>query len=471
MATASPPGPGAPSARPGVPPLGAPGARARPPLGGARLLAGGGLALVILIVAYLIFAGGGGTQYQILFENAGSLVRGDQVQVGGVPVGAITNITLTPNYKALVTVNIDSSLAPLHTGTTATIRVPSLFTETGRYIALSPGPNSNPTLPPGSTLPSTAAHGAVDLDEVFNAFTPKTRQALRNVITGSAKQYEGAGSDLNVASAYLPPAIASANHLFDEFAREQKVYTEFLVNAAKAATTVAAHKAQLTALIANADQTFRAIGSEQGALTKGFEELPRALHEGNTTFSELPGTLAALEHLVDVAKPDTKNLAPFFARLRSLEGAAAPVLENLSVAINKPGPANDLTDAALALPSLARTLESASPNIEKALREAVPITAFFGPYTPDFEGLFRNLGAGAGYYDANGHYARVTPDFADFKLGEKEELTPVSPQQGLEGLKTHELRRCPGGATQPAADGSSPFTDNGQLECDPSQTP
>ncbi len=34
-------------------------------------------------------------------------------------------------------------------------------------------------------------------------------------------------------------------------------------------------------------------------------------------------------------------------------------------------------------------------------------------------------------------------------------------------MKTDQLRRCPGAATQPAADGSSPFTDSGLLELRP----
>jgi phospholipid/cholesterol/gamma-HCH transport system substrate-binding protein len=59
----------------------------------------------------------------------------------------------------------------------------------------------------------------------------------------------------------------------------------------------------------------------------------------------------------------------------------------------------------------------------------------------------------------------------DFKLGEKNNLTPASPQQALEGLKTGQLRRCPGAATEPAADGSSPFVDGEMLSCDPTETP
>jgi phospholipid/cholesterol/gamma-HCH transport system substrate-binding protein len=468
MATVSPPG--APSVGPPTPPR-------RPVVRGgsrvpmARIVAVGALALVVLIVAYLVFSGGGGGEYQLIFENAGQLVRGDQVEVGGVPVGTVKNITLTNNYKARVTVHIEPSLTPLHVGTTAEIRVVSLFGVANRYIALSPGPNNARALPNGATLHENSTQGVVDLDQVFGTFNARTRKALQNVILGSAEQYEGAGVDLNTATEYFPPALAAGDHFFSQLTRNEKTYTAFLVEASKALTTIAAHKSSLTGLIANTDATFAALAPEQANLTKGLEEIPRALHEGNQTFTELPPALAALTKLVNVSKPATKNLAPFFAQLNSLLVAATPVLENLNVAISKPGPNNDLTDAALELPVLAKALESAAPHINPALQEAVPVTAYFGPYTPDFEGLFRNFGAGAAYYDANGHYARITPDFADFKLGENNTLTPVTPQQGLEGLKSHQLRRCPGAATQPAADGSSPFTDNGLLSCDPTQTP
>ena len=101
----------------------------------------------------------------------------------------------------------------------------------------------------------------------------------------------------------------------------------------------------------------------------------------------------------------------------------------------------------------------------------MPISAPLGPYSPDLVGFVRDFGADSGYYDANGHYARVAPLFNDFSLGANNTLTPVTPQQGLQGLIGHQLRRCPGAATQPAADGSSPFIDSALLGCDPSETP
>ena len=102
----------------------------------------------------------------------------------------------------------------------------------------------------------------------------------------------------------------------------------------------------------------------------------------------------------------------------------------------------------------------------------MPITAFFGPYSPDLAGTLRTFGQAGAYYDANGHYARVSPVLPDFALGANNTLTPAEPDsRRSKASKTGQLRRCPGAATQPAADGSSPFVDGELLSCDPSETP
>ena len=98
----------------------------------------------------------------------------------------------------------------------------------------------------------------------------------------------------------------------------------------------------------------------------------------------------------------------------------------------------------------------------------MPITAPFGPYSPDLVGFVRDFGAGSGYYDANGHYARVAPLFNDFSLGANNTLTPVTPQQGLQGLQDRSAAPLPGrGDAAAPADGSSPFTDGGAARLRP----
>ena len=86
-------------------------------------------------------------------------------------------------------------------------------------------------------------------------------------------------------------------------------------------------------------------------------------------------------------------------------------------------------------------------------------------------GALRTFGQSGAYYDADGNYARVSPIFPSFALGEKSTLKPTTPTAALAALKSGQLRRCPGAATQPAADGSSPFVDGELLTCDPAQHP
>lgn len=467
MATAAPPtpptGPSAPLEGPKV-------GRGPQRANVARVAAAGALAAVALILIALLVGGKNGATYYLIFPEASELVRGDEVQVGGTRVGTITDIQLTSDDRARVTIHVESSLAPLHEGTGAEIRVPSLATVANRYIALTPGPNNRRALRSGATLQGGRIRGAVNLDQLFNIFNKRTRKGLQRFLQGSGEQYAGAESALQTDSLYFPPALSSFTHVLDELSRETPSLERFLVESAKATTTLAARHTELTELVSHANTTFAAIGSQQSSLARGLKELPAALREGNRTFQQLPGTLAALRKLVDVSKPGTKKLAPFFAGLHGLVNASTPVLREFSQAIERPGPNNDLTEVALALPGLAKTLSSASPHSVRSLEESVPVTAFFGPYAPDFEGLIRTFGEGSAYYDANGHYVRGGTIFPDFIL-EGNTLKPANPQRVLQGLKTHQLRRCPGAATQPAPDGSSPFTDNGSLGCDPTQVP
>jgi phospholipid/cholesterol/gamma-HCH transport system substrate-binding protein len=88
-------------------------------------------------------------------------------------------------------------------------------------------------------------------------------------------------------------------------------------------------------------------------------------------------------------------------------------------------------------------------------------------FTPDIVAALTNLGQIGGYYDANGHYARTQPFFAAFGLDSSNQLTSKPPSERGDGVQVVRTR-CPGGAVQPAPDGSSPVSVPG---CSPSNTP
>ena len=96
------------------------------------------------------------------------------------------------------------------------------------------------------------------------------------------------------------------------------------------------------------------------------------------------------------------------------------------------------------------------------------------PYVPDLVGgLFNGFGGTtAGYYDANGRYARISFQGSTAPLTGLGTLVPRPPElQGLTGFRTHVDKRCPGAGTQEAEDGSNPYLDTPDFPCDPEDSP
>ena len=135
----------------------------------------------------------------------------------------------------------------------------------------------------------------IDLDQLFNTLNPKTRKGLQQFIQGTAEQYVGGraalGARPNTSRRRSPPPTTSS----PSSSAISRCSRSFLVETAKAVTTIGARKEQLTDLIENANTTFKAIGSQQTNLAQGLKELPVTLRQGNRTFAELPSTFSGAD--------------------------------------------------------------------------------------------------------------------------------------------------------------------------------
>jgi phospholipid/cholesterol/gamma-HCH transport system substrate-binding protein len=439
----------------------------------ARVLAPLALVVAIVVIAILLLTGSGGTTYKLRFINAGQLVDGGQVWVGGRPMGSITDIELTNNNQVLITIEIDDDYAPLHEGTTARIAAQSLSGVANRYIELHPGPQSERELEEGSEIGVDDTETIVDLDQIFDSLNARTRAGLQGIVQGFATSLKDKPKQVNETSKYLYPALSTTQQLIDEATSDERALTGLIVNGASVASAVAQRRADLAGLIGNANTTLQAIAAENGALSQTLDQLPATLRKANTTFVNLRSTLDDLTLLVDASKPATRRLTPFLRDLRPLVADAEPTIRDLRQTIRTPGPDNDLTDLLRITPGLERVVSPASRNTVRALRRSQPVIEFIRPYTPELVGWFRDFGQSATYYDANGHYARVGPHFGSaFDLeqtgGGILDFNPPSNRVPFTDIAT---RRCPGSASQAPADGSAPYTDGGTLDCDPSEVP
>ncbi|MGZ6672144.1 MAG: hypothetical protein ACXVFM_07315, partial [Solirubrobacteraceae bacterium] len=329
---------------------------------------------------------------------------------------------------------------------------------------------------------------AVDLDQLFNTFDPKTRQALSGVIQGFAKQSDGASKDINAGWAYLSPSLAASSRLFNELTYDKPALTKFLVQSSQLTGDLASRRADLAGLIDHLATTTQAIGNQQRSLEDAIGELPPFMRRANTTFVNLRATLDDVDPLVRDSKPVAKKLRPFLAELRPLARDARPTLRNLSALIQSPGAGNDLIELTkgnvplrdVAVGPIQRNGKQrlgALPASTKALQTSVPELATARPYAPDLTGWFDDF-SHSGIYDALGGASRVAPYanlFANVNGTLKPLIdanlplvgaTPLQQAQAQDSLTKDQLWRCPG-----AIERGSMWKPTPDFPCDTSQGP
>ena len=446
----------------------------------------------VLVIALLLLGGGSAYTVTAQFENASQLVKGNQVEVAGVPAGTIKDISLGPNGTALVKMQISGDYAPLHEGTTATIRSQSLSGIANRFIQLDmpAADQRGPPIPSGGTLPISSTTSEVDIDQLFNTLDKRTIGHFRQLIKGFATAYDGVGVPTNRGFHYLNPFLSTSRRLFDELTLDQHRFQRLIVDTASLSGALAQRAPELTDFVSNSNRMFGAIAAQNRELASAVGELPNFMRSFNTTAVNLRATLDDLDPLVNASKPAARKLQPFTHQLRGFATDAVPAINDLEHIVRRRGPDNDLIELTRLQVPLAKIAvgpvnrngairQGALPESAQSLTGGLPQLAFFRPYVTNeaVNGWFDDF-AHSGNYDANGVVGRVQTDFNVFALsgpgGTPDLLGPVLstlPQQLAAGLTINHLHKCPVSNERPYPDGSNPFTDNGTLACDPSEIP
>jgi phospholipid/cholesterol/gamma-HCH transport system substrate-binding protein len=449
-------------------------------------------AVVIACIAVaIIVLRGSGSNYTVKadFQNASQLVKGNLVQVSGRPVGKVTDIALTENGQAVVKMSVDSDYAPLRQGTQATVRASSLSGIANRYVDLNLAPSGARKIPSGGMIDASHTTSAVDLDQIFNIFDPKTRKSLTSVIRGSANQYTGKGAPANAGLAYLNPALVSTATLFSELNRDTGNFKRFISSNAHLVTDVSQRASDLSGLIQNLATTTGAIGRQSSALQDAIARLPAFMRRADTTFVNLRRTLDDLTPLVNESKPVAKRLRPFLHQLRPLAQDAQPTVRDLATLVRKSGRNNDLIDltnsnvpvrniAVGPVQANGASREGAFPASTRALKTSTPELASARPYAPDLMGWFDDF-SHSGVYDALGGVSRVALYVNLFSLTGNVPNIPgglIPPTQRAASFaanaKVHQNNRCPGSMERDTGDGSIDLQAfSAATGCDPSQTP
>lgn len=433
----------------------------------ALRIAAAAVGLLAAVVGVVMVLGGDPYTINARFDHAGQLIKGGDVQVAGRRVGSITDISLTDEGEANVELTIDDEVAPLRTGTRATIRALSQAGVASRFVDLAPATGSAPPIRPGAVLPTSQTRTIVDLDELLNTFGPEQRKDVQALIDESAHVFAGSGSaSFNSMLGKLDPALREVQGMMRELAYDRRSLGRFVRSAGAASEAVARQPARLEGAVVNTARTFEAIAAERDALAAGLRRAPSVLRQAT-------GTLRRASVAVDAVRPTLREVPPVAGPARRLLRRATPALgqsEPVVARLVKQLP--PLRQSLAGFKKLGRPGVDALRSIAPAVNGADPILKGLRYYSPDFLlGVTNGLaGLLAANYNDGGHYARLSflqSTQSTISGIPSALLTQFPLVPGLLNWRTRLTAPCPGSSQPPAPDGSNQWVPDPTL-CEPS---
>jgi len=328
-----------------------------------------------------------GYRFKANFPEAALLAKEADVRMAGVNVGKVKSKELdSGGARTIVEVQIDEAYAPISKDTRAILRAKTLLGET--YLELTPGNTSAGMLDDGGRLANSQVQDTVELDEIFTAFDPETRQAFRDWVTElSAAIKDGRGQDLNDAFGNFEGFAVDGAKLMTVLDEQNVAVHRLVRNTGQVFGAINERRGALRELIVNSKRTFEATASRDRALAETFAIFPTFLDESKATMARLEDFSRSTRPLVNDLKGPADDLGP---TVRDL-GDLAPDLERL---FGDLGPL--IREGRTGVPALERTLREAEPLTEALhtfFPELNPILSYFNFHQQTIAGFITNGGA------------------------------------------------------------------------------
>ncbi len=300
-----------------------------------------------------------GYEFRVSFPNADQLADQADVRIAGVSVGKVIAKSLDPQgNRTIATIEMNNKFAPVRRDTTAILRTKTILGET--YVQLTPGNPHSPALPDGALLPRSQVVKAVQLDQIFNALDPQTRQAFRTWQQQLAIAVKGNGQNLNDVFGNLPTFAADATDLLQVMDIQHTAVVNLVRNGGTVFDALSANQAALRRLITTGEQTFATTASNNKSIVATFHVFPTFLNETKKTMARLQSFSQDTDPLVKELIPVATNLKPTLTDVRRL----SPSLRSFFVHL---GP-------------LITVSKTGMPAIRDVINGTTPLLASLGPF-------------------------------------------------------------------------------------------
>ena len=257
-----------------------------------------------------------GYRVQVAFPEAPTLGLEADVRVAGVSVGKVRTKALDDGgNRTLVTIELDRKFAPLAADARAMLRQKTLLGET--YVELTPG-TSDRKVPEGGRLPDGQVQNSVELDEIFEALDPKTREAFQDWQQELGKGIEGRGRDLNDALGTLPGFARDASDVLEVLDVQERAVQRLVKNTGVVFGALSENEQQLRNLITGSGRLFEATAATNDELAESIRIFPTFLDESKATLARLKTFAIDTRPLISDLRPVARDLQPTLRDVRAL---------------------------------------------------------------------------------------------------------------------------------------------------------
>ena len=344
------------------------------------------------------------------FDNASTVVPGEDVKVAGVPVGVVTDMNVTDENKAAVTLRIDNpGFTPWKEDASCTIGSQGLIGE--KFVECQPGSSGAEPLERieegdgegERLLPVENTSSPVDLDLINNIMRRPYRERFSILLNEFGTGLAGRGAELNEVIHRANPALRETDEVLKILADQNRDLARLAENSDRVLGPLARERERFADWIVKANETGEASAERRTDIRRGIALLPDFL-------AELKPLMADLEGFADQGTPLLRDL-----------GESAPALGRLIEA------QGTLADASReSFPSLGDALERGRPALIQArplIKDLDKLGTQFDPVSQNLDQLTKSIDQTGGvnrindflYYltlsvngfDAVGHYLRA----------------------------------------------------------------
>ncbi|HEU4706315.1 MAG TPA: MlaD family protein [Solirubrobacterales bacterium] len=300
------------------------------------ILVGAVTVLVVIVAVFLAYNANNGLPFVSTYNlkarvpNADALVKGNEVRIGGVRVGIVKKVVpvqlANGEFAAELSLSLDKSAEPLPVDSTITVRPKSALGL--KFLQVTPG-SSKRGFKAGETIPVSAAHPEpVDIDQFFDMFDEKTRQAIRQNLAGFGNALAGRGPALNEAIGALRRFAVTSLPALRTIVEPGTDFAGFWRSLEALSATVAPVAETQATLFVALDRTFAAFARvSRPFIQETIEKSPGTLTEVNADLPAIDPFLRDTGRFFTALRPGVKALAETSPIIAASLHAGVPVLK------------------------------------------------------------------------------------------------------------------------------------------------